>query len=253
VRHFDLHRFGGKPGGPSAVWSRLLGDLLGCSRRLSIASASARATRFVRTMIQLLRKTTARCTAQLAMGAYPSRKQAVGLESCSSTEPCWWIPSERGGAASFNEGTLPSLVGVHPDREGCHQTNLWLASGTLQIGDLFRDRRARHLKFETRRHSSELDSAFWLSFFEFRTQSTQSRGPERIGLRRAIFRRLRAGPVNRSALKTCDSARRSVWRSARLVWELAEGVRPDTNGPSQVFARLLWFPEGMREAERKAA
>ena len=35
-----------------------------------------------------------------------------------------------------------------------------------------------------------------------RTKSAKSGGPERIGLRRAIFGLLRAGPVNRSALKT---------------------------------------------------
>lgn len=30
--------------------------------------------------------------------------------------------------------------------------------------------------------------------------------------------------------ETCHSARRSVWRRVRLVWELAEEVRPDANG-----------------------
>ena len=38
--------------------------------------------------------------------------------------------------------------------------------------------------------------------FEFRTKMAKSGGPERIGLRRAIFGRLRVGPVNRSAPKT---------------------------------------------------
>jgi hypothetical protein len=38
--------------------------------------------------------------------------------------------------------------------------------------------------------------------FGFRTKAAKSGGPERTGLRRAIFRRLRAGPVNRSAVKT---------------------------------------------------
>ena len=38
--------------------------------------------------------------------------------------------------------------------------------------------------------------------FEIRTKSAKSGGSERIGLRRAIFGRLRAGPVNMSALKT---------------------------------------------------
>lgn len=54
-----------------------------------------------------------------------------------------------------------------------------------------------------------------------------------MGLRRAIFGRLRIWPVNRSAPKTqgsCHSARWSVWRRERLVWELADEVRPDTNG-----------------------
>ena len=40
----------------------------------------------------------------------------------------------------------------------------------------------------------------WL--FEFRTETHKSGGRERKGLRRAIFARLRAGPVNRSAPKT---------------------------------------------------
>ena len=35
--------------------------------------------------------------------------------------------------------------------------------------------------------------------------------------------------------------------------ELAEEVRPVTNGALQVFARLQWFPEWMRGSERKAA
>ena len=34
----------------------------------------------------------------------------------------------------------------------------------------------------------------------------------------------------RKPQETCHSARRSVRRRARLVWELAEEVRPDTNG-----------------------
>lgn len=37
---------------------------------------------------------------------------------------------------------------------------------------------------------------------EFRTESVKSGGPERKGLRRAIFARLRVLPVNRSDLKT---------------------------------------------------
>ena len=57
----------------------------------------------------------------------------------------------------------------------------------------------------------------------------------------------------RKPQETCHSARRSVRRRARLVWELAEGVRPDTNGPSQIFARLRRCPEGMREPKRKLA
>lgn len=37
-------------------------------------------------------------------------------------------------------------------------------SGALQIDDLFRVRLATHLKFEPRRHSLELDPAFYLGF-----------------------------------------------------------------------------------------
>ena len=38
----------------------------------------------------------------------------------------------------------------------------------------------------------------------------------------------------RKPQQTCHSARRSVWRRARLVWELAEEVRPDANGLCEV-------------------
>ena len=47
----------------------------------------------------------------------------------------------------------------------------------------------------TRKPGSTLD-------FEFRTKTVKSGGPEKIGLRRPIFRRLHAAPVNRSTLKT---------------------------------------------------
>ncbi len=40
---------------------------------------------------------------------------------------------------------------------------------------------------------------------EFGTKTPKSGGPERIGLRRAIFRRLRVRPVNRSAPKTPEN------------------------------------------------
>ncbi len=57
----------------------------------------------------------------------------------------------------------------------------------------------------------------------------------------------------RKPQETCHSARRLVCRRARRAWELAEEVRPVTNGRSQVFVRLRWCPEGMREPERTAA
>src|SRR3954464_3343572 len=44
-------------------------------------------------------------------------------------------------------------------------------------------------------------NASFLPRFRLRTRSAKSGGPERIGLRRAIFGRLRVRPVNRSAPK----------------------------------------------------
>jgi hypothetical protein len=63
--------------------------------------------------------------------------------------------------------------------------------------------------FEPSRVPIALKPAFYLGF-ESRTKSAKSGGPERSGLRRAIFRRLRAGPVNRSAPRTPGNLRLSA-------------------------------------------
>ena len=87
--------------------------------------------------------------------------------------------------------------------------------------------------FEPGQAPTALKPACYLGF-EFRTKSAKSGGLERIGPRRAIFRRLRVRAsqtcLPRKPQETCHSARRPVWRRARLVWELAEEVRLGTGG-----------------------
>ena len=50
----------------------------------------------------------------------------------------------------------------------------------------------------------------------------------------------------------CASQSEKQRRGAKFC-ELAEEVRLGTSGLSQVFARLLWCPYGLREPERKLA
>jgi len=80
--------------------------------------------------------------------------------------------------------------------------------------------------------------------FAVRTKTPKSAGPERIGLRRAIFGRLRAGPVNRSTPKTPGKLPLSV-----AVGEAESTARMGTGGGGATrYRRSLGWSLGERRA-----